>query len=48
MNEQSLFCVKSSNDLVAKTVQLSDCSKHLNASISALLLKNNGVPRLKI
>lgn len=48
MNEQSLFCVKSSNDLVAKTVHLSDCSKHLNASISVLLLRNNGVPHLKI
>lgn len=47
MNKQSLFCVKSSNDPVAKTVQLSDCSKHLNASISALLLRNNGVPSLK-
>lgn len=43
MNEQSLFCVKSSNDQVAKTVHLSDCSKHLNASISVLLLRNNGV-----
>ncbi len=37
MNEQSLFCVKYSNDQVAKTVHLSDCSKHLNASISVLL-----------
>lgn len=43
MNEQSLFCVKSSNDQVAKTVHLSDCSKHLNASISVLLWRNNGV-----